>query len=76
MGLHLLNSRIVTRHLSWNEAFVLSTSGFHEHGFFNPTSGFRTKEGGGEGGATIARAEGSGLLRPPAAVPGPRRAVR
>lgn len=34
MGLYLLNSRIASPHLTWDEGLVLSVSSFHGRGFF------------------------------------------
>jgi hypothetical protein len=38
-ALYLLNSQLVTTHLAWNEALVLSVSSFHGRGFFSPSIG-------------------------------------
>ena len=35
-GVYLLNSHLVTIHLTWNEALVLSVTSFHGRGFFSP----------------------------------------
>jgi len=37
MGLYLWNSQVVSPHLTWDEALVLSMSSFHGRGFFSST---------------------------------------